>query len=110
MPFGHVACDLGEPLQTSFIVPQRGDNDLVPANYISGRVQVNDGVFLNALNKQPESFLALMQRLFRLSALRNILESNADEIVQQRKNLDSIDTLADPFITVGNFSQVSWLS
>jgi len=39
--------------------------------------QIEDGVFLDALDKQAEVLLTLAQGLFRLSALRDILEGNA---------------------------------
>jgi len=83
---------------------------IVPADYVPKRIQVDDGVFLNALNQQPESFLTLALSLFRLFAIRNIFKSNADEILPQGENLDSIDALSDPLITIRNLSQVSWLA
>src|SRR6195256_2226793 len=70
---------------------------IIPTDHAAERIQVEDRVLLDGLHKQTEALLAVAQSLLRVLAIRNILESNAHEIVRQRKNLDRIDTLPDPF-------------
>ena len=52
----------------------------IPANNLAERIQLENGIFLHALDEHTEAFLTLAQRLFRMPAIRNILEGNAHEI------------------------------
>src|SRR5437016_6549783 len=82
----------------------------IPADNVAKRIQMENGIFLHALDEQTEEFLAFAQSLFGTIAIGDVLEDHTQEIAGERKNLDRIDALANTFVTVGNFSQVFCLA
>src|SRR5258708_32188454 len=74
------------------------------------RVQMEDGVFLDSFDKEPEAFLAIPERSFREAAIRDIFKRHSQEITGKRKNSHRINSLPYALVTVGNLSQVRRLS
>src|SRR5437773_2433942 len=74
------------------------------------RVQMEDGVFLDTFDKEPETFLAIPGRPFCKAAIRDIFKRYSQEITGKRKNSHRINSLPYTLVTVGNLSQVQRLS
>ncbi len=71
---------------------------------------MEDGVFLDAFDKEPEAFFAIPERSFREAAIRDIFKRHSQEITGKRKNSHRINSLPYALVTVGNLSQVHRLS
>ena len=81
----------------------------IPAHRVTRRVQLKNGVFLDALNEQTKPLFALTQRTFRSPPVREVFKSDSQKIKGQREYPDGVNAFSDPLIPVGNLTQIHWL-
>jgi hypothetical protein len=81
----------------------------VPTNHVSGRIQLEKGIFPYALDQQAEAFLTISQSSFRKIATCNIFNSYSEEITGEWKGSNRINSLSYAVVTAGNLPQISGL-
>ena len=76
----------------------------IPTDDVAHRIQLENRVFLDALDKQTKTFLTIPEHSLRKSPVRDIFKGHSQETIGKRKDSHGIDSLPYAFITIGNLS------